>query len=39
MGQTYMASLCYREWKVLVFGRGSFLKNLKAAMDAYASGD
>ncbi len=28
-----------REWKVLVFGRNSFLKNLKAAMDAYASGD
>lgn len=28
-----------REWKFLVFGRGSFLENLKTAMDAYASGD
>ena len=28
-----------REWKFLVFGRNSFLGNLKAAMDAYASGD
>lgn len=28
-----------REWKFLVFGRGSFLDNLKTAMDAYASGD
>jgi len=25
-------------WKFLVFGRGSFLSNLKIAMDAYASG-
>lgn len=24
-----------REWKFLVFGRGSFLKNLKQAMDDY----
>lgn len=28
-----------REWKFLVFGRKSFLENLKTAMDAYASGD
>lgn len=28
-----------REWKFLVFGRNSFLTNLKTAMDAYASGD
>lgn len=28
-----------REWKFVVFGRGSFLNNLKTAMDAYASGD
>ena len=28
-----------REWKFLVFGRGSFLANLKTAMDEYASGD
>lgn len=28
-----------REWKFLVFCRRSFLDNLKAAMDAYASGD
>lgn len=27
-----------QEWKFLVFGRGSFLNNLKTAMDAYASG-
>ncbi len=27
-----------RGWKFLVFGRRSFLDNLKAAMDAYASG-
>lgn len=26
-------------WKFLVFGRGSFLNNLKTSMDAYASGD
>ena len=28
-----------REWKFLVFRRGSFLSNLKIAMDEYASGD
>ena len=28
-----------RAWKFLVFGRGRFLANLKAAMDAYASGE
>ena len=28
-----------REWKFLIFGRGSFLTNLKAARGAYASGD
>ena len=27
-----------KEWKFLVFGRKSFLDNLKAAMDEYASG-
>ena len=27
-----------REWKFVVFGRKSFLDNLKAAMDAYVSG-
>ena len=26
-----------REWKFLVFGRNSFLTNLKTAMDEYAS--
>lgn len=28
-----------RDWKFVVFGRGSFLTSLKTAMDAYASGD
>ena len=28
-----------RAWKFLVFGRNSFLTNLKTAMDEYASGD
>ena len=28
-----------RAWKFLVFGRRRFLANLKAAMDAYASGE
>ena len=28
-----------RAWKFLVFGRNSFLNNLKTAMDEYASGD
>ncbi|MBD5084558.1 MAG: hypothetical protein HDT33_05725 [Clostridiales bacterium] len=28
-----------QEWKILVFGRSSFLTHLKTAMDAYASGD
>ena len=28
-----------RAWKFLVFGRSSFLTNLKTAMDEYASGD
>ena len=27
------------EWKLRVFGRNSFLTNLKTAMDAYASGE
>lgn len=26
-------------WKFLVFGRGSFLNQMRLAMDAYASGD
>jgi len=26
-------------WKFVVFGRNGFLRNLKNAMDAYASGD
>lgn len=28
-----------KEWKFLVFRQSSFLTHLKAAMDAYASGD